>query len=60
MLIKIFNLDLKPDFGAQEMAINDKECEEKWQKNIGSSEKNHKDLITKCLQTQISLGCEQN
>ena len=39
MLIKILNLDLKPDFGAQEMAINDKECQEKWQKNIGSSEK---------------------
>jgi hypothetical protein len=41
------------------MAIKDRACEEKWQKGIEFNEKNHKDLITKWLQTQISLGSAQ-
>jgi hypothetical protein len=38
------------------MVIDDKECEEKWRKDI---EFRHKALISIWLQTHIALGCEQ-
>jgi|GEM_PF-6054967 hypothetical protein len=41
------------------MVIDDKECEEKWRKDIEFREKNHKALITIWLQTHIALGYEQ-